>query len=108
MVIKINQITESSQEIEEKEIKKLVKDFNKLAKLKKSKYKIKINYQYPHLVKRILFFQDYENQIVYNNYLKSFSFCNEINENDFNEFKDILEELTQEFKIDLIKIKEKK
>lgn len=91
---------------EKEEVEKLINDFNKLAKEKKSKYRIRVYFAEPQLVQLQLgFFHNYENQIVYHMLDDKFSFYNNFTKSQFEELKEILEALPQKF---VVKIKEEK
>lgn len=101
----ITEIKEYEDEEEkEREISELLsKDFNRVAKEKKSRYRIKILYgQYPNLVYWI--FQRI--QINYNVYKDEFNFIGGIDKKTFEKIKEILESIKQKFLIELNETKE--
>lgn len=99
MTIEITYIKETPREIKEKVVEELINDFNKIAIEKNIKYKIKLKYEYPHLVQNFWIFENYSNQICFHD--SYFTFIDELNEEIFNEIKPILDEIPQIFKIEL-------
>lgn len=99
MITKI--IKNPSKSKEEKAIKKLIEHFNSIAESKKSKYMICIEYAYPHLYKKILFFWREIEQIYYSESIDKFWFCNAIDKKTFKEIKEILEEIPERFEVEI-------
>jgi hypothetical protein len=109
MIISISKYQDENQkELEIK--KKLIEDFNRLAKEQKSKYKLFLEYEYRiKLIKPFLWNLNFgnflgENRIFYILYSDEFYFYEGIDKKIFEDIKPILdsEKLKQKFKIEII------
>ena len=101
MTLKIKHVKRFSEEIKKEAIENLINHFNELAKEMKFKYRIGFSYGHPHLFHKVLFFENYSNQIVYLG--EYFKFADEIDETILNEIALILEQIPEEFRVELRK-----
>lgn len=103
MITSITQLPEKTKE--DIAVENLVDIFNQEAIAQKTKFRIELNYGYPHLIKHILWnFGDSlgNHQIYYSENEDQFSFIHGISLETFNEVKPILEAIDIKFKIELV------
>lgn len=102
MTLKIKYIKETREEIEEKAYSDLIEHFNNLAEAKGIKYRIKVKYNYPHIVKNVFFglFEDYSVQIIYLNGI-FFIESRGIDEDVLEEIRPILNKIPEVFEVEL-------
>lgn len=104
MTLHITYIEETNEEIEEKAVTNLMKNFNSLAKSKNIKYRIYLKYGYPRLGKNTFFglFEDVSIQIIFIRGVFHFE-RRGIDENVLEEVKPILEEIPEIFEVEMKK-----
>jgi hypothetical protein len=102
----ISEIKAKEVDNTDKLYEQLIEDFNKLAKEKKTKFQMGFSPgNLPFIIKTI--FLGWGNSlgdttIVYDPYMNQFKFYGGVDEETFKEFKFLLEELKQEFLIEVI------
>lgn len=103
MTLKIKYIKETFQDKQDRAIEEMINSFNKEAEDRDSKYRIKMKYGYPHLIKKGRFFEDYDQQIHFGR--EYCSFIEGISEDALEEIKDILESVPEKFIVEIVKDK---
>jgi len=101
MIKKINKLSRAKRNKEEKMVNELFEDFNNEAIKQNSRFRIRMEFGYPHLIRKwFIFLSHTSNQIVLID--DFFVFNKEFSKELFEEVKPLLESLKQKFEVDVL------